>query len=55
MINLEDEIAFTIWSTQTGNASRNWWTERTTEGERDQYVRAAKMVVRRLTELNTLK
>lgn len=55
MINLEDEIAFIIWSTQTGNASRSWWHERTTEGERDQYVRAAKMVVRRMTELDVFK
>lgn len=51
MVDLEDEIAFTIWTTQTGNASREWWRDRTTEGERDQYVRAAKMVVRRLSQL----
>lgn len=51
MLDLEDEVAFTIWSTQTGNGSRTWWQERTTEGERDQYERAAKMVVRRLSEL----
>ncbi len=51
MLNLVDEIAFTIWSTQTGNGSRQWWNERTTEGERDQYVSAAVMVVRRLREL----
>ena len=55
MINLEDEIAFAIWSAQTGNASRAWWSERMTDGGRDQYVRAAKMVVRRLMELNALK
>ena len=52
MMNLEDEIAFTIWSTQTGNGSRTWWSTRTTEAERDQYQRAAVMVVRRLSELN---
>ncbi len=52
MLGLEDEIAFVIWSTQTGNGSRMWWKDRTTEGERDQYVRAARMVVRRLSELN---
>lgn len=51
LLNLEDEIAFTIWSTQTGNGSRTWWAERTTEAERDQYQRAAVMVVRRLSEL----
>lgn len=54
MLNLEDEIAFMIWSTQTGNASREWWENRTTEAERDQYERAAKMVVRRLTELGII-
>lgn len=52
MLNLEDEIAFTIWSTQTGNGSREWWQTSTTEGERDQYQRAAVMVVRRLRELD---
>lgn len=51
MLNLEDEMAFTIWSTQTGNGSREWWSTRTTEAERDQYQRAAIMVVRRLREL----
>ncbi len=51
MLNLEDEIAFTIWSTQTSNGSRDWWSTRTTEAERDQYMRAAVMVVRRLSEL----
>ena len=51
MLDIEGEIAFAIWSTQTGNASRSWWEERTTEGERDQYVRAARMVIRRLFEL----
>ena len=51
MLDLVDEIAFTIWTTQTGNGSRMWWRDQTSEGERDQYVRAARMVVRRLTEL----
>lgn len=54
LLNLEDEIAFTIWSTQTGNGSRTWWNTRTTEAERDQYERAAKMVVQRLGQLGAL-
>jgi hypothetical protein len=51
MVDFQAEIAFAIWSTQTGNASRDWWWERTTEAERDQYMRAAEMVMRRLAEL----
>lgn len=48
MLSEENEIAFALWTVETGNASRADWDR---EQNKDKFLRMARMAIRRIGEL----